>query len=59
MEKHLTPEEFAERLRVHPKSVRLWLREGTLRGVKIGRLWRIAETEAQRFVESSSNQASA
>lgn len=40
MEKLLTPEEVAERLAVSPKSIRKWLREGKLKDVRVGRLWR-------------------
>lgn len=40
----LTPEEVAERLKVLPKTVRKWLREGSLPGVKVGRQWRVAES---------------
>jgi len=38
-EKLLTPEEVAEHLAVSPKSIRKWLREGKLKGVRVGRLW--------------------
>ena len=41
----LTPEEVAAILRVSPKSIRKWLKEGTLQGIKVGRLWRIKESE--------------
>jgi len=52
-EKLLTPEEVAERLVVSPKSIREWLRIGKLRGVKVGRLWRIRERDLEAFLESS------
>ena len=45
-EKMLTPEEVAERLAVTPNTVRGWLRDGTLRGVKLGKkVWRIREED--------------
>ena len=44
----LTPEEVAERLAVTPNTVRGWLRDGTLKGVKLGkRVWRIEEGEVK------------
>ena len=44
----LTPEEVAERLAVTPNTVRGWLRDGTLKGVKLGkRVWRIKEDEVK------------
>jgi acetyl-CoA synthetase len=47
---YFTPEEFARKISVHPQSVRLWLREGNIKGVKLGRIWRIPESEAQKFL---------
>lgn len=51
MERLLTPEEAAERLAVSPKSIRKWLREGKLKGVRAGRLWRIRERDLEAFVD--------
>ena len=47
----LTVEEVAERLKVHPESVRRWLREGTLAGHLVTRRagWRIPESAFLRF----------
>jgi excisionase family DNA binding protein len=44
MKKILTPEETAERLKVSAKTIRDWLRQGRLKGIKIGRQWRIEES---------------
>ncbi len=49
METLLTVEEAANALKVRVETVRRWLREGTLRGRKIGRIWRIAESELNRL----------
>ncbi len=46
----LTPEEVARRLSVNHRTIGNWLREGRLRGVKAGRLWRIPEWELNRFL---------
>jgi len=43
-ERLLTPEEVAERLVVSPNTIRTWLRTGELKGIKVGRLWRIKES---------------
>jgi excisionase family DNA binding protein len=48
MERMLTPEQAAEVLQTHPVTVRLWLRTGKLRGRKIGRIWRVPESECTR-----------
>jgi len=49
----LTPEEVAECLVVSPKSIREWLRIGKLKGVKVGKLWRIRERDLEAFLEGS------
>jgi len=48
----LTVAEVAQRLRVHPDTVRSWLRSGRLGGVFIGGRggWRIPPEELERFV---------
>ena len=47
----LTVEQAAERLQVGPFTVREQLRDGRLRGIKRGRLWRVPESA---LMESSS-----
>ena len=47
----LTPKEIAKELKVKEQTVMKWLREGTLKGVKLGKLWRIKEEELQKFIE--------
>ena len=49
METLLTVEEAAELMKVKVDTVRRWLRNGTLRGRKIGRIWRIAESDLNRL----------
>ena len=46
----LTVEEVAERLSVSTETVRRYLREGRLRGVKLIRAWRIQPEELERFI---------
>jgi excisionase family DNA binding protein len=50
----LTVEEVAEWLRVHPQSVRRWLRAGELVGVPIGRggAYRIRPDDVQSFLDA-------
>jgi len=52
MEEHLfTVEEASDHLKVHPETVRRWLRDGTLKGYRITRRagWRIPKSELDRF----------
>ena len=53
-QEHLyTTAEVAERLRVHPETVRQWLRDGEMRGTILGRKagWRVPASELRRFIE--------
>jgi excisionase family DNA binding protein len=42
-----TVEQFAERLKLHPKTVLRFIREGRLRAVKVGRSYRILRSELE------------
>lgn len=52
-EKLLSPERAAQMLDVNPETVRNWLREGKLQGVKVGRLWRVREEDLQTFLRGN------
>ena len=49
----LTVEEVAKTLKVQPAAVREWLKQGTLVGVKLGRIWRIEEKDLEDFVNKA------
>ncbi len=50
MQEYLTPEEIANQLKVSKQLVRVWLREGQLVGIKIGRQWRVKPEALQEFL---------
>jgi excisionase family DNA binding protein len=50
--KYYSPEEIAEMYSLKPGTVRKWIREGKLKAVKLGALWRISEEERQRFIKA-------
>lgn len=50
MEKYLTSEQVATLLQVHPFTVLKYLKSGTLEGVKIGRVYRIRESDVEKFL---------
>jgi excisionase family DNA binding protein len=50
MERALTVTQVAERLSVHPKTVYNMLVRGELRGVKVGRVWRVPAEELDVFL---------
>ena len=44
MEMLLTVEQVAQRLQLHPETIRRQLNSGVLRGIKRGRTWRVPES---------------
>ena len=50
MTKMLTPSEIAEKLNIHPNTVRDYLKAGILPAVKLGRVWRVEEEDLEEFI---------
>ena len=50
VEKLLTVKDAAKVLLVKPTTVREWLKAGKLKGMKMGRLWRVRESELEAFL---------
>lgn len=46
----VTPNVVAAEIGVHPETVRRWLKQGKIKGVKFGRQWRVAVEEFERIV---------
>ena len=46
----LTPEEAAARLKISRFTLGDWLRSGKIKGVKVGSLWRVRESDLEAFV---------
>ena len=60
MEMLLTVEQAAERLQLHPETVRRQLKRGELRAIKRGRVWRVPEsalTEVTAIVSTPQTRA--
>jgi excisionase family DNA binding protein len=53
MESLLTVEESAEKLGLHPETLRKWLREKRIGGVKFGRKWKLRESDLRAFVAAN------
>jgi len=51
---YLTPEEIANILKVHARTVRNWLVTGELKGIHLKRLWRIPKSEFEKFIQNNS-----
>ena len=59
-ERLLTVPEVAERLRVNPETVRVWLRQGRLKGSRLGGTkagYRIPESELARLMRGETEQS--
>lgn len=50
MAEFITTTEAAERLRMTRQTLSLYLRQGKLRGVKLGKEWRIPREEFERLL---------
>ncbi len=53
MERYLTSEQVAALLQVHPFTVLKYLKSGKLEGVKIGRVYRIKESDVEKFLSDN------
>lgn len=51
IERFLTTEQVANILQVHPFTILKFLKEGKLKGVKLGRVYRIKESDVHEFLE--------
>lgn len=52
MEKLYTPDEVADYLKLSPLTVRDFLRASKIKGIKVGKEWRIKEKDLQAYVDS-------
>ena len=53
MSRILTTEQVAEKLQVKPLTVCKYLRNGLIPGKRIGREWRIVETDLENFISGT------
>ena len=51
MQRMLTAREVAAMLRVTPKTIAAWIRQGQIRAVRFGRLWRIPAEEVEMALQ--------
>ena len=50
----LTPEEAAKRLKCTPRAIQDMLRSGRLTGIKVGKYWRLRESDLEQFIMANS-----
>lgn len=51
----LTIHEVAGLLKMKETTVRTWINDGSLRAVKFGRDWRVAQKDLESFVQERAN----
>ncbi len=55
-EQYYTVEQISEMLKMHPKTIQRYIREGKLNAVKIGKGWRVSGHDLSTFMESETGQ---
>ena len=53
-DKIYTTEQVAQLLQIHPLTVLKYIKSGKLKGIKLGRVYRIRESALQEFLENES-----
>jgi acetyl-CoA synthetase len=56
-EEFYTPDEVAQKLKVSLRTIKTHLLSGQLKGVKVGRLWRIRASDLEAFLEGKGGTA--
>jgi excisionase family DNA binding protein len=51
----LTPSQIAERLQIVERTVYRWLDAGELKGIKLGRVWRVRIQDFEDFLRAREN----
>lgn len=55
IERFFTTEQVANILQVHPFTILKFIKEGKLKGIKIGRVYRIKESDVKKFLGEDIN----
>jgi len=58
-EKYFTVDQIADLLKIHPKTVQRYIREGRLKANKLGKSWRVSGHDLSIFTEGGSGSSSA
>ncbi|MBF7083239.1 helix-turn-helix domain-containing protein [Desulfallas sp. Bu1-1] len=51
MENYYIPQEVVGKLKLNVRTLYKWIREGKLKAVKVGDVWRIPESALREFIE--------
>lgn len=52
-EQILTSDQVAKILQIHPLTVLRYIKEGKLKAIKLGRVYRIRESEIEKFLDKN------
>jgi excisionase family DNA binding protein len=50
-EKYYSPRELANRYNVTPQAIIKWIKQGRLKAIKLGSVWRIPESALEEFLK--------
>jgi len=53
----LTVPQVSAQLKIHPATVRIWIRNGRLGAVRVGREWRVRQSDVERALLSEASPA--
>lgn len=53
-EEYYSPQQISDKFNVKPRTVYAWIRQGRLKAIKLGDLWRIPQSALEEFIEASS-----
>jgi excisionase family DNA binding protein len=53
----LTVQQVSEELKIHPATVRAWVKSGRLAAVRVGRTWRVRRSEVDRALMTDASPA--
>lgn len=51
-EKYYSPREIANKYNVTSSAVNKWIKQGKLKAIKLGNVWRIPESALQEFIKT-------
>jgi len=50
---YYSPQEIAEKFNLKPRTVTNWIRQGKLKAIKLGDLWRVHRADLEAFIKDS------
>jgi excisionase family DNA binding protein len=54
-EKFYSPKEIADHYNIKPDTVRKWIKQGKIKAIKLGDIWRVEEADLATFIKFNKN----